>query len=232
MRLKKISTITSDPITGEWGDEGGGVKVLRTTNFTNEGRLDLSDVVSRRIDQKKILKKKLRVGDTIIEKSGGSPSQPVGRVVYFDQVGEDYLCNNFTSILRLSDDSFDPRYFFWNLFYQHATKKTLKFQNKTTGIINLQLQRYIKETEIKDIPLPTQQHIAAILDKADALRRQNRELLEHYDVLLQSTFMEMFGDKNKDYQTWEVLCIEDIAEKKKGSMRTGPFGSDLPMSLT
>ncbi|GLU55310.1 hypothetical protein Dfri01_47710 [Dyadobacter frigoris] len=80
------------------------------------------------------------------------------------------------------------------------------------------------------IPLPnlqTQKHIASILDKADALRQQNRQLLAHYDALLQSTFIEMFGEINTDSTNWPVLKIEEIAEEKKGSMRTGPFGSDL-----
>lgn len=80
------------------------------------------------------------------------------------------------------------------------------------------------------IPLPdlqTQKHIASILDKADALRQQNRQLLAHYDALLQSTFIEMFGKFNSQFHDWKTLTIEDIADTKKGSMRTGPFGSDL-----
>ncbi|MFC0184513.1 type I restriction enzyme, S subunit [Pseudarcicella hirudinis] len=92
--------------------------------------------------------------------------------------------------------------------------------------------KYIKIGNITDvlIPLPdlaTQQHIAQVLDQADALRQQNRQLLGYYDELLQSTFIELFGKNAKDYDSWTLEKIENIVENKKGSMRSGPFGSDL-----
>lgn len=76
-----------------------------------------------------------------------------------------------------------------------------------------------------DIPLPPleeQRRIAAILDKADALRAKRREAIAKLDQLLQSVFLEMFGDLRP---TGEV--VEDFALSEKGSIRTGPFGSQL-----
>lgn len=193
-KLENIKSLVGEPIVGEWGKDGGNVKVLRTTNFTNDGCLDLSEVVVRDIDIKKVQKKKLQFGDTIIEKSGGSPSQPVGRVVYFDiQSKEDYLCNNFTSVLR-PNSSTDSKYLFWFLFYNHLTKNTLRFQNKTTGIINLQLPRYLAELQIPTPPLPIQQKIAAILDEADTLRHRDKAMMAKYDELLQAVFYDIFGE--------------------------------------
>jgi len=163
----RLKDVINKPISGEWGDGEGNISILRTTNFTNDGKLDLKEVVQRNIDSKKIAQKQLVFGDTIIEKSGGSPSQPVGRVVYFDQKSGVYLCNNFTSVIRSKSD-IDARYLFWFLFNNHLTKNTLKYQNKTTGIINLQLERYIEELQIPLPPLATQKRIAEILDAADA----------------------------------------------------------------
>lgn len=226
MNWKKISDIIYDPISGEWGEEGHGIKVIRTTNFTNEGKLNLTDIVSRNVDQKKVEKKRLINGDIIIEKSGGSPTQPVGRVVYFDVNDSEFICNNFTSVLRLKDNEFDSRYFFWFLFWQHQSKKTLRFQNKTTGIINLQLSRYLDEIKVKSISLKAQKHIAEILDKADALRQQNRQLLAHYDELLQSTFIELFGDPVKNPKGWEVKRLGDICNKiTDGTHKTPSYQS-------
>ena len=93
------------PISGEWGkelEEGKkGTKVIRTTNFTNLGKLDFNNMAERNIDLKKYKNKILKTGDIIIEKSGGSPTQPVGRTVIFElDSDEEYVCNNFTSILR------------------------------------------------------------------------------------------------------------------------------------
>jgi type I restriction enzyme, S subunit len=223
--LARIADILSQKITGEWGDEphgGRSIKVVRTTNFTNEGRLNLTSVVERAIDDLIVERKQLKYGDTIIEKSGGSPNQPVGRVVFFDLCdGQKYLCNNFTAILRPRDDVF-PKYFFYALFYNHLKKATLRYQNKTTGILNLQLERYLQE-EIPVPSLPVQEQIAAILDEADAARQKRREANHLTEQFLQSAFLEMFGDPVTNPKRWKEARLGDIAAK----FSDGPFGSNL-----
>lgn len=208
----RLKDVINKPISGEWGEGEGDVNVLRTTNFTNDGKLDLSEVVQRNIESKKIEQKQLIFGDTIIEKSGGSPSQPVGRVVYFDQKNGIYLCNNFTSVIRPRPE-IDPRYLFWFLFNNHLTQNTLKYQNKTTGIINLQLERYVEELQIPLPPLATQKRIAEILDAADALRRKDQELLKKYDELAQAIFIDMFGDPVKNEKGWDVKKLDEVCLK-------------------
>ena len=73
-------------------------------------------------------------------------------------------------------------------------------------------------------PLEIQKKIAAILDKADELRQNDKKILEKYDQLAQSVFFEMFG---KSYPNNKIFKVSDLAAQHKGSMRTGPFGSDL-----
>jgi type I restriction enzyme S subunit len=184
---KFLYQLIDKPISGEWGTEGGTVNVIRTANFTNQGIIDFSKVVTRNIEDKKIITKKLQEHDIIIEKSGGSPDQPVGRVVYFDKKGL-FLCNNFTSILRPKQELIFPKYLHYILFGNHKFGFVKQFQNKTTGIINLQLPRYIKETKIPTPSLEEQKKIADILDAADSLRQKDKQLVEHYDRLSQSLF--------------------------------------------
>lgn len=207
MKKVKLSSLIEKPITGEWGSEGNSIPVLRTTNFSNQGRLNLKSIVYRNIDQKKVDNKKLKYGDIIIEKSGGSPTQPVGRVVYFDLEGV-YLCNNFTSILRPKKDLIESKYLLYQLFSSHKFGYTNNYQNKTTGIINLKLDRYIKELEIPLPDLTTQQKIAKILDKADELRQYDEQLVEKYNFLTQSLFLEMFGDPVKNEKEWNLVPAE------------------------
>jgi len=61
------------------------VGVIRNTNFTKEGKLDDTDIVFLDVEKSQYAKRKLQFGDIIIEKSGGGPKQPVGRVVIFDK---------------------------------------------------------------------------------------------------------------------------------------------------
>ena len=84
----KIEDLLVEQISGEWGSEpleDTGVYVIRTANFLNTGKINYDNIVKRQIEPRKIEKKALQYGDIIIEKSGGSPTQPVGRVVYFDK---------------------------------------------------------------------------------------------------------------------------------------------------
>jgi type I restriction enzyme, S subunit len=240
MVFAKIADLISERISGEWGEEpnnGRAVRVLRTTNFTNNGNLKLDSVVERAIDDKIIEKKKLRFGDTIIEKSGGGPSQPVGRVVFFNlEDGQTYLCNNFTAILRPCDNVL-PKFFFYSLFYKHLKKNTLRYQNKTTGIINLQLERYLQE-EILLPPLPIQKKIAVILEKADATREKRQQANLLTEQFLQSAFLEMFGDPVTNPRGWDVAKLGEIGSLERGRSkhrpRNAPFllGGPYPLIQT
>ncbi len=49
MNSKLLYQLVDKPITGEWGQEGGLVKVIRTANFTNQGVINFSKVVQRDI---------------------------------------------------------------------------------------------------------------------------------------------------------------------------------------
>ena len=64
MEYYKVIDIIEKPITGEWGEEGLGIKVLRTTNFTNSGEVNYTDVVERSIESKKVEQKKLLIGSS------------------------------------------------------------------------------------------------------------------------------------------------------------------------
>ena len=210
-----LKEIIEKPITGEWGSEGNDVKVLRTTNFSNNGFLKLKSIVNRSIPKQKIDKKKLCKGDIIIEKSGGGPNQPVGRVVFFDIEGE-YLCNNFTAILRPKTEKTFPKYLHYLLFASHKFRVTEMFQNKTTGIINLQLSRYVEKLQIPLPDLKTQKQIASILDDAQALKQKTEQILKEYDELAQSIFLDMFGDPLTNPKGWEKERLESFGYWKSG----------------
>ncbi len=71
-----------------------------------------------------------------------------------------------------------------------------------------------------------QLHIANILSKAENLIAQRKESICLLDEFLKSTFLEMFY-ANPETVNWDEMRVEELAEKKKSSMRTGPFGSSL-----
>lgn len=207
-----VNELIGKPISGEWGSDGEGIQVLRSTNFRNDGVINFENVVTRNVSTKIIEQKKLQKGDIIIEKSGGSPTQPVGRVVFFDYEG-DFICNNFTSVLRPNKDKVVSKYLHYILFANHKLGVTKMFQNKTTGIINLQLTRYVNTLKIPLPPLETQKRIAQILDDAAELRDKTEQLLKEYDVLEQSLFLDMFGDPVINPKGWSTNKLKKITSK-------------------
>ena len=61
-------------------------------------------------------------------------------------------------------------------------------------------------------PLDEQKRIAGILDAADALRAKRREALGQLDTLLQSTFLDMFGDPLTNPMGWEERTLGELAQ--------------------
>lgn len=71
----------------------------------------------------------------------------------------------------------------------------------------------VSRVEIPLPSLPEQRHIATILDKADALRAQRRAAIAKLDELLQSVFIEMFGDPVTNPKRWVIQRIGVACEK-------------------
>ena len=142
--MAKLIEITGRALSGEWGMEdenGNGIPVLRTTNFTNEGTVNYSNIVTRIIEKKNIEEKFLRKGDIIIEKSGGSDKFPVGRVIYFDGEENIYLFNNFTGLLRVKNlKKWYPKYVFYSLLCHincQTTNYLFRLDPFNTYLINI-----------------------------------------------------------------------------------------------
>ena len=66
-------------------------------------------------------------------------------------------------------------------------------------------------------PLAEQKRIAGILDAADALRAKRRKALAQLDILLQSTFLEMFGDPVTNPMGWKVESLGVICDVRDGT---------------
>ena len=218
--MRKLFDITGKTISGEWGsndDDKTGIPVIRTTNFTNEGNIDYSNVVTRKIKKNNIEKKFLKYGDIIIEKSGGSDNQPVGRVVYFDNKDGKYLFNNFTGLLRVKDTSkWNSRYVFWSLFASYKQGKTKMYQNKTTGLHNLRTDAYVKDLNIKDLSFKSQVNISNILDKARKEIELRKEELAKLDTLIKARFVEMFGTTNDNIFNYPVVRLGECVSLQGG----------------
>ena len=92
--------------------------------------------------------------------------------------------------------------------------------------------KFLKETQIPIPSLDEQKRIAGILDVADALRAKRRETLDELDTLLQSTFLDMFGDPVTNPKGWDVRPLKELGRVQTGatppSKLDGMFGGEIP----
>ena len=214
--MAKLIDITGKCISGEWGlddNDGTGIPVLRTTNFTNDGIVNFSNVVTRQINKKNLSDKYLKPGDIIIEKSGGSDNQPVGRVIYFDGQKNTYLFNNFTGLLRVADQTtWLPKYVFYALFANYQNGGTKSFENKTTGLHNLKTDSYVQSVDIKELSYEDQKHIVTFLDKITHLIFLRKQQLSKLDELVKSRFIELFGEPEQNEKGLPSVPMTDLCE--------------------
>ena len=191
-----VSSVVIKPLSGEWGQEdtdGTGVKVLRTTNFTDSGFIDYTEVVSRSIELKKVEAKALRDGDVLIEKSGGSDTKPVGRVVFYQETSENFLFNNFTALLRPNTPKLNSRFLFTFLFVTYWNGGTKLYENKTTGIHNLKLADYLDNTMIPIPPIEDQEVFAAFVEQSDKSKFELEQALSELTATYKRIIKENLG---------------------------------------
>lgn len=210
--LEEIATFSN----GLWKGKRGPfrkAKVLRNTNFRIHGAISYDDVAEIDVECKQFDKRQLRNGDIILERSGGGPKQPVGRVVLFELEDDDYSFSNFTSVIRVLDQSqVNPQFLHQVLNYWYSAGWTEKIQSRSTGIRNLDFKAY-KRFPIPLPPLEEQQQIIAILDEIfEGLNRAR----SHAESNLQDA-REMFNNfvvstVSDNSQYWPNVTLPEIAQ--------------------
>ena len=189
----KISDYVESQIKGLWGTDfdENGIPVIKTNNLTYEGHIDYSDICKRNITREHAKECYLKPGDLLIEKSGGTKTHSVGYVSYFEGDENKFVCNNFILALRLKN-TINSKFLFYQIQFKYESNQFSDCFNKTTGIQNLKVKDYLAK-EIKIYSPEEQEKIVKELDTVRSTINKNKQILEKYDTLIKSRFIEMFG---------------------------------------
>jgi type I restriction enzyme, S subunit len=173
--------------------------------------------------------------------NGSYPIYGSGGVMGF---ADDFLCEEGTTIIGRKGSINNPIFVntkFWNVdtafglcpgerlhnkfFYYFCTTYNFLKHNKATTLPSLTKADLLK-IQIPLPPLDTQRKIAAILDAADAYRQKTKGLIDKYDQLAQSLFLEMFGDPVKNEKGWEKVELTNLVTKLGDGIHGTPKYSD------
>jgi type I restriction enzyme S subunit len=186
--VKPLSDVLLDSQSGEWGkdmkefnpDLHEPVRIIRSTEFTKDCRLLLGTAAERAIPKKKAAKILLQEGDILVERSGGGPTQPVGRVIFVEKLPEgNWGFGNFIQRLRVKPE-YHPRYIWAVLFWHWLKGSVLAMQEQTTGIRNLRWSDYLN-LPIPLPPLEEQKRIAGVLRLVDRVAEETRRIVSIYE---------------------------------------------------
>ena len=152
---------------------------------------------------------RVEIGDILIVKDGAT----TGKTAFFGGIAgfDDVALNEHVFRLKLDPAQADSRYNYWFLRSARGQAEIARdFRGATVGGIS---RGFVSKVHIPLPPLAEQKRIAGTLDAADALRAKRREALAQLDTLLQSTFLDMFGDPVTNPMGWEKPPLEDLCEK-------------------
>ena len=220
--------------SGVWGPEDAedGISVLRSTNFRPDGSIRFENLTYRKVEPRKRAGKTLEPNDIILEKSGGGPKQPVGRVCLFRGHHIAHTFGNFTARLRVERAFAEPEYLFWYLRHLHLSGGTLRYQKHTSGIRNLETRRYLSQP----VPLPSlheQRQIVGILNRAVKIERLRARAAERLWEFVPALFVKMFGDPIDNPMRWRrdnlAAVVEEFRYGTSGKCTTDQQDGDLPV---
>jgi hypothetical protein len=193
---KSLKSIITQSTSGDWGiddresyNENEFVRclVIRATEFDNEYNLNVNGnrAKYRLTTKHKFTNLDIQTNDLLIEKSGGSENQPVGRIAILSKdLTNEYVLgfSNFVHKIRVDISVACPEYVFNYLKTLHNIKITEVMQSQTNGIRNLILNEYFS-LPISLPPLAKQSeialHISEIRKKAKCLQIEAANILEN-----------------------------------------------------
>lgn len=187
-------------IGGGWGEEEKSdefpkeASVIRGADFPKIWQYDISTCPLRFHKTKNYKARQLEDGDVIMEISGGTSEQPVGRVVLITQELLDrfengkVICASFCKLIRLQKNIVSPYYFYYWLRFLYDTRIIDRYQLQSTGIINFKFEPFLRKG---DIMLPPQnimekfaKQVGSLHKEMNKLAHQNTLLTRQRDLLL------------------------------------------------
>ena len=221
-------------ISGDWGNESHTedtpceVFCVRGADIEPIKNQDYNHIPRRYISKRSYENKLLQVGDIIVEKSGGSPTQSTGRVCLITPELIEKLqsvdCSNFCAAFRVKKE-WNAEYIYLYIQYFYNMGAFFNFEGKTSGIKNLQLEQAYQAIEIKPISIAVQKKLAKTIRTIDGKMAINRSINQNLEAMAKQLYDYWFvqfdfpNEEGKPYKSsggkmvWNEKLKREIPEK-------------------
>jgi type I restriction enzyme S subunit len=177
------------------------VPYLRVANV-QAGHLDLSEIKEIVVLASEVDKYRLLPGDILMTEGGDRDK--LGRGTVWRGQLDPCIHQNHVFRVRPAADRLMPEFLNYYLQTPPARAYFLRCAKQTTGIAS------VNRTQLCGLPVPLpelseQGRVAAILDKADGIRRKRRDAVALALAFRRSAFLEMFGDPALNSKHWKPI---------------------------
>ncbi|XWT13649.1 restriction endonuclease subunit S [Stutzerimonas urumqiensis] len=143
--------------------------------------------------------------------------------------GGQALLNQRVCKVTAKGESLDQGY-----LYHFLPKALDKIHAETPAVTVKHLSvKGIRAIEIPLPPLPEQKRIAAILDKADAIRRKRQQAIQLADDFLRAVFLDMFGDPGANPKGFNEVVLGELTTGKTNNglfRKNDEYGGSVPVA--
>lgn len=197
--MKKMQDVFEYYIGGGWGNDvcdkdfSEEASVIRGTDFPYVKKGDLSTCPVRYHKASNYKSRKLEDGDIILEVSGGTAEQPVGRTVLvsqqlIDRFNSRVICASFCKLVRLNKKIISPYFFYYWMQFLYNTRIIDRFQLQSTGIINFKFEHFLKKGCVMLPPRNLMEQFEGLIipihSEIEKLSMHNENLIKQRDLLL------------------------------------------------
>nr|WP_242452751.1 restriction endonuclease subunit S [Prosthecochloris ethylica] len=186
----------------------GGLPISRIETIA-DGTIDPARVGFASLAESECTNWLLKDGDILI--SHINSTKHLGKCAIYEGIPQMLVHGMNLLVLRCDQVTAAPRYVYRILSSSGFQRQLPRITKHSVNQSSFNISNF-KRLHIPLPPLAEQKRIAGILDAADALRAKRREAIAQLDTLLQSTFLDMFGDPVTNPMGWEQSSLGKLCD--------------------
>ena len=203
VKLEELATHIRNGVSVKQSPNAGGLKITRIETIA-ERKVKLNKCGYADLTENDYMDFRLKKGDILI--SHINSESHLGKCAIFEEERND-IVHGMNLLSFRTNRKVEPKYLYYALSSDSFLMKLKKITKKSVNQASFNVTSF-KELDIPLPPLEEQKRIAAILDKADAIRQKRQQAIALADQFLRSVFLDMFGDPVTNPKEWDIYPLK------------------------